>query len=76
LENQIRNLQSKISNPEGAVVQSGERFLCKEEVRGSNPLGSMQLIDLTLKGIHCILAAADEVKETKFMLKQAETTTG
>ena len=24
----------------GAVVHSGERFLCKEEVRGSNPLGS------------------------------------
>ena len=27
----------------GAVAQSGERLLCKQEVRGSNPLSSTKL---------------------------------
>ena len=37
-KSEIKNLKSEISA--GAVVQLGERFLCKEEVRGSSPLGS------------------------------------
>ena len=33
-------VQVRLEVPNGALAQLGERLLCTQEVRGSNPLGS------------------------------------
>ena len=54
---------------QGDVAQLGERLLCKEEVRGSSPLISIQWVsrapmaDLTNRRVCAILASAMTIDE-------------
>ena len=42
-------VQVRLEVPKGALAQLGERLLCTQEVRGSNPLGSTIIFILLLK---------------------------
>ena len=56
---------------QGDVAQLGERLLCKEEVRGSSPLISIQweprasIADLTNRGVCAILSCAIVIGEVE-----------
>ena len=39
-------VQVRLEVPKGALAQLGERLLCTQEVRGSNPLGSTNIFIL------------------------------